>query len=293
MVPIPSAIKKFVIRVLEQRGYILLKKEKYTELKAFSAVAATEPGLPSSVVPLTETTPLLPNQFDDVTTPSLQADFQRFRKILSARSDVPTARAHALYAALRYLTHAKIPGVIMDCGDGTPHTLEVIATALTTLGDVSRSLVLFDVTCDPTHRAETELQLWGSNRCPFLDAKLWQQPARDGPGPLPKALVSTGYPIAKMEVVRLPVDSIDLVRPIGFLNLTSETYELNRAAIRALVPQVVTGGVVAVEGHRGPRPGQPGCVQHQIDAVADLLAKKNIALPFSQVTDTYRIGVKP
>ncbi len=94
-------------------------------------------------------------------------------------------------------------------------------------------------------------------------------------------------------VVRYPVDTIDLTRPIAFLGLSAETYEANRAAVRTLAPRVSTGGVIAVEGNeRTPRAAIPGCVQHHLDAVAEFLKARGSDLPFWQVTDEYRLAVK-
>src|SRR5204863_6693418 len=132
-------------------------------------------------------------------------------------------------------------------------------------------LVLFDVTADPTHSPETELPLWGSDCDTFLAADINRGQRRSPGRAVPKELLASGHPADKIEVVRYPFDSIDLTRPICFLSLTSETYEANQAAIRALIPRVANGGVIAVEGNQDLRPSVPGCVRHQLDAVKDFL----------------------
>jgi hypothetical protein len=109
---------------------------------------------------------------------------------------------------------------------------------------------------------------------------------------LPEDLLASGYPADKMAVARYPTDAIGLTRPLCFLGLTSETYEANRAAIRALMPRVVAGGIIAVTGNEGPRDSFPGCVQHQVDAVAEYHTQSGMALSFRQATPTYRLAVK-
>src|SRR5262249_8593299 len=161
---------------------------------------------------------------------------------------------------VRHLTRARIPGDVVDCGEGLPEVLAVIGACLVALGETSRRLVLFDITSDFRHRPETSVPLWGAGCGPIAG------PRARAPRPeqvLPDVLVASGYPAERIFVVRYPVDVIDLARPVAFLGLTAETYDANRAAVRTLAPRVAIGGVIAVEGNEHtPRAAVPGCVQH-------------------------------
>jgi hypothetical protein len=293
-----NPIKGLILRLLEERGYVLLKKHEYADLAARAhapgAVASPAsprplPAAPQPVFPASAP----PAEFGDVVHPALRAEAQGFIERTRAIVDPIPGHAPALYAALRYLTKAGIPGDIVDCGEGTPVMLALAATALSALGTTRQRLVLFDVTADPRHCPETELPLWGSDRDYDPAANACRDRRRAPARAVPKELLATGYPADNIQVVRYPVDAIDLARPIAFLSLTSETYEANRAAIRALVPRLSDGGVIAVAGDHGLRPSMPGCVQHQRDAVKDILTQRGIELPFWQATDTYRLAVKP
>lgn len=286
-----NPLKGLVLRLLEERGYVLLKKHEYADLSARAHSVGAPPTAPAPQPPLPASPP--PPEFGDVSAPGLHEGSQGFLERARAILGPLPGHAPALYAAIRYVTKANIPGIIIDCGEGTPTTLALAATALSALANTKQRLVLFDITADPRHCPETELPLWGNDRDHFLapDANAGQR--RTTARALPGALLATGYPIDKIEVVRYPIDTIDLTRPIAYLSLSSETYEANRAAIRALIPRVSAGGVIAVEGNQDLRPSQLGCVQHQLDAVKEFLTQRGIELLFWRATDTYRLAVKP
>ena len=191
-------------------------------------------------------------------------------------------RLLALYSAVRYLTDIGIVGDVVDCGYGATATLVALATAFRHFGDVSRRLILFDTTADPLHRADTELELWGTDR-DLLSASV-SSPRRQKPEPAPPAITATGYPSENVSVSRYPREPIAPSGPVAFLGLTSETYESNRAAIASFFPLLCRGGVVAVEGD--------ALDTTRLDAVGDFLRSKGISLFFVQVARNYRIGVK-
>src|SRR5262249_19958807 len=196
----------------------------------------------------------------------------------------------AIACAMRHLTRARCPGDIVDCGEGVPEVLAVVGACLVALGETSRRLVLFDITSDFRHRPDTSVPLWGTDYDLVAGRRPRPQPQKRV---LPDVLVASGYPAERIFVARYPVDVIDLARPVAFLGLTAETYDANRAAIRTLAPRVANGGVIAVEGNADtPRAAVPGCVQHNLDAVAEFLKAHRTELPFWQVTGEYRLGVK-
>jgi O-methyltransferase len=252
--------------------------------------AATVPP-PASVVPPVSPSPLPPSPVREFATDSDPGpEFERACRRLQRKLTLPMNQALAIYCAVRHLTRARIPGDIVDCGEGEPEALAVIGACLVALGETSRRLVLFDITSDFRHRPETIVPLWGSDY--DLMAGRRPRPQRQEQV-LPDVLIASGYPAERIFVARYPVDVIDLARPVAFLGLTAETYEANRAAIRTLAPRVTIGGVIAVEGNEHtPRAAVPGCVQHHLDAVAEFLKAHRTELPFWQATGEYRVGVK-
>src|SRR5262249_44797851 len=153
---------------------------------------------------------------------------------------------------------------------------------LVALGDTSRRLILLDVTIDPTHRAESELMMWGGN-CDLLSNQP-VRPTQPKRSPLPNKLIASGYPAEMISLVCYPYGALNFTQSIAFLELTSQTYTANRTAIAALIPLVSSGGIIAAEADLStPDIG---------DAVSDFLNQETINVQLWHVTRTYRIGVK-
>jgi hypothetical protein len=324
-----NILKRLILRSLDRSGYVLLKKAEYDrpastpapsnapasgdapDPEAISAAADPIPispeiaptvaptAIPVDVGPTPVSSPpeplsippLPPSPVKEFAADStLQADFERALGALKDKLTLPLNQILAIYCAVRHLAEARIPGDIVDCGEGVPDALAVVAASLVALGETSRRLVLFDITSDFRHRPEADVPLWGTD---YDLMSVQRPPPRPKERILPDALAASGYPADRIFVARYPVDTIDLTRPIAFLALTAETYDANRAAVRTLAPRVSTGGVIAVEGNeRTPRAAIPGCVQHHLDAVAEFLKARGSDLPSWQVTDEYRLALK-
>jgi hypothetical protein len=326
-----TILKRAILRTLEQRGYVLLKKAAYDHMLAAAApvashlapavaqaaatptatLAATAAPTTTQAVPAASTAtdaatmaatapaapalapapPLSTSAIKEFAAAAdLRSEFERACERLQGRLTLPVNQALAVYCAVRHLTTARIPGDMIDCGDGRPEVLAVIGCSLIALGETSRRLVLFDITSDHRHRPETNVPLWGTDYDRMAGRRPRPQPKERI---LPDALAASGYPAERIFVVRYPVDRIELSRPIAFLGLTAETYEANRAAVRTLAPRVSIGGVIAVEGNEHtPRAALPGCVQHHLDAVAEFLKAHRADVPFWQAAPEYRLGVK-
>jgi hypothetical protein len=325
-----TVLKRLILRSLDRRGYVLLRKAEYDRMKTGAArsnvgpmaqAPAAEPMLasaggiptPSEIAPplapataspgdgeIAPTPPPSPPATPDsalgllrpspATESNLHLEFERACGRLKDKLTLPLNQALAIYRAVRYLTRTRVPGDIVDCGEGIPEVLAVVAASLAALGEMNRRLVLFDVTSDFQHRPETDVPLWGTD---YDLISVQRPPPRPKERVLPDVLAASGYPGDRIFVVRYPVDTIDLTRPIAFLGLSAETYEANRAAVRTLTPRVSIGGVIAVEGNEHtPRAAIPGCVQHHLDAVAEFLKTNETELLFWQATAEYRLGVK-
>jgi hypothetical protein len=184
-----------------------------------------------------------------------------------------------VYSAVRHLTQSGIKGAAVDCGDGNTSILAVIAAALSHLKDTSRQLVLFDVTADPLHRAEAEMELWGSERDLLSAPDAQCRPShRELP---PPELLAGGYPAERVSIRRYPREPLVQSDPVAFLALTSASYPANRAAIATFIPYVVNGGMILVEGD-AVRP----------DAVDQFLSAAGMNLFFVPISENRRIAIK-
>ena len=138
--------------------------------------------------------------------------------------------------------------------------------------------MLFDASADLLHRAETELDLWGSERDLITNPPVARPPALQPP---PPEITATGYPPDRIDIRRYPREPIAQTEPIAFLNLTADTYPANCKAIATFLPRISPGGVIAVEGNRAR------------DAVAEFLSAVDLHLLFVAVTADYRVAVRP
>jgi O-methyltransferase len=283
LVEMTRLIKRLILRLLDRLGYVLLKKPDTDTLQA-DASAMRPVAAPAVAISAAAAKPKRREALPDFVDPALAGEFGAICEKLENFLRIPPRRAYAAYMSARALVQDGVAGDVVDCGEGSAETLAVIATTLATLGDTSRKIVLFDVTGDPTHRPEPELALWGMNRDPIFEAKPRDKARPNKTRLLPEELVASGYPADRIEVARFPVDRLDVVGPISFLGLTSETYPSNLAAVRMLARRVSIGGVIAVEGDRS--------AAQRRDPVDDYLREQRVQLPFRQITSTYRIATK-
>lgn len=270
--------KQFIVRSLDRVGYRLLKNAEYSRLLAARAPSAQPLPLEPMPDPIASSPSANQGQASADFPPG-EADFRLFLKHARNLSGHSALCTLAVYSAVRYLTQTGIEGAAVDCGSGDASRLAIIAAALSHLKDTNRQLVLFDVTADPLHRAEAEMELWGSER-DLLSAPAAQRrlPHREQP---PPELLSGGYPAEKMSIRRYPREPLVQSDPVAFLALTSESYPANRAAIAAFVPQLVRGGVILVEGD-AVRP----------DAVDQFLSAASMNLFFVPISSNRRIAIK-
>jgi len=267
--------KQLILRLLRKCGYVLLKTTDFERmLAAIAQQTATALGK-------REHSPQ-PIHLGTHAESALVEDARHFFNRFGEEHGIQPMKACALHSAVQYLTKARIPGDIVDCGDGSTTTLAALAAMLVAFGDTSRRLILLDVTGDPTHRAESELMVWGGNR--DLLASPPVRPTQTKASPLPNKLIASGYPAEMISVVSCPYGALNFTRSIAFLGLTPQTYPANRAAIAALIPLVSSGGIVAAEIDLS----QPD----RSDAVSDFLNQEAINVQLWHVTSTYRIGMK-
>ena len=262
--------KRSLQRLLAKAGYRIVSAAAYEDL--LSGVAQS--GASWTADHPVDRAPLA--------VPTGDADLAGFLKVVDRIGSGSGVRRFLLYAAAWYLTNARLAGAVVDCGDGETATLTVIAAALKHFGDTSRHLTLLDTTADPLHRADVELDLWGTDR----DLLEPTRGRRLGPKvePAPPEIVATGYPTENVSIQRYPREPIAPSGPIAFLGLTSDAYKSNRTAIAAFLPWVVRGGVITVNR------GASGATSH--DAVDEIARSQGVDVLLVPVTPTLRIGIK-
>src|SRR5262249_5581201 len=134
-----TRLKRVILRFLEQRGYVLLRKAEYHRLLAASPAppaassvppaAAPPPPVaspamaptrattvppPASVVPPVSPSHLPPSPVSEFATDSdPRPEFERACRRLQGTLTLPMSQALAIYCAVRHLTRARIPGDVV------------------------------------------------------------------------------------------------------------------------------------------------------------------------------------
>jgi hypothetical protein len=265
--------KRAVRWMFNRAGYVILKRSNYEKLGAATPLMANSEKLPETSLPIKK------NSAGEGREP-IEPSASQWSL---AERELGSERMRALHSAVTHLVKSDIKGDIVDCGAGATATLGALAISFVQLGDTSRRLVLFDTSADPTHRAETKLELWGTDRDPFRAAD--GAPGHAKSEPPPSELLATGYPAGKFIVKRYPRDEIRGLGPLAFLGLTSEAYPSNVDAIEAFVPHLERGGVMAVETSSFKAGAR--------DAVDEFLRKEGLAVPLERVSEHYRLGIRP
>src|SRR4051812_42282488 len=117
-----APLKRAFLHRLDQLGYVLLKKPEYVELATAKSApeTAVRNGPAGSIEPQQLTTSL-PEHHNIGPASSLF-----LKKAEAALGPLPD-HAHAIFDAVEYIVKNKIPGDVVDCGEGVPTDLSLIA----------------------------------------------------------------------------------------------------------------------------------------------------------------------
>jgi O-methyltransferase len=179
------------------------------------------------------------------------------QKILAAVSPFTMTsleRRAALINAINYLTDARIPGDIAECGVWRGGSMMIAALTLLARGDTNRSLYLYDTyegmsaptdqdLCYDGTRAETMLQ---------KDSKgtgIWCEATLDD---VRRNLLSTGYPEKKLHFIKGKVeDTIPATVPqhLALLRLDTDWYESTQHELKHLFPRLDPKGILILDDY--------------------------------------------
>lgn len=201
-----------------------------------------------------------------------------------------TERQYALYSAVRYVTAARLPGAVVECGVWRGGISMLAASTLLAHGDATRELWLYDTfdgmtepdERDVRHDGEPAGTIWSSRR--RGTGSTWcyadEQDVRAN-------LASTGYPVERLRFVKGPVEETipgQMPSEISVLRLDTDWYSSTCHELNHLYPRLVTGGVLLIDdyGHwQGCRQavdeyfaGQ-AVMLHRTDSTGRLLVKPN------------------
>jgi O-methyltransferase len=203
-----------------------------------------------------------------------------------------TERVMVLCDALAYLTRARIPGAIVECGVGRGGSMMAAALALARLGDTDREFYLYDTfTHQPPPGARDELPpalagLSGSFQRHEIDDPVLAERRIDDVRDL---IASTGYPTERVNFIPgLVEETIPGRAPgqIALCRLDTDWYGSVAHEMRHLYPRISPGGVLVIDDY-GDLPG----ARRAVDEYLDREAPEPVML--TRIDESARVAVRP
>lgn len=156
-----------------------------------------------------------------------------------------TERLFNLYHATEYLVKNKIAGDFVECGVFLGGAVQLMASKLIQLGDVSRKIWLYD-----TFTGFTEMQ--SEHDVNFNGKKIGEQQFVNFRELANGNVAQSGYP---MDLVNLVEGDVCETLPhneseqIALLRLDTDTYNSTVAELELLYPKLVVGGVLILDDY--------------------------------------------
>lgn len=163
----------------------------------------------------------------------------------------------ALIEATRYVTRARVPGAIVECGVWRGGSMEAVALTLLALGDSDRELHLFDTFegMPPPTTHDTRTTASGPVSAEQLlaesdkDSRMWAVAGLDD---VKQVMAGTGYPAGKVHFhVGLVEDTTPAQAPetIAILRLDTDWYASTKHELEHLYHRLSPGGVLVLDDY--------------------------------------------
>ena len=170
------------------------------------------------------------------------------------------ARVQALLDAVAYCVRRNVPGAFAECGVWRGGSVLAMILKLQRLGVSDRTLQLYDTFEGMTEPSEHDtsrfdrpaLATW--NACPDGETA-WPElfrPDDFNEARVRDLLVATGYPAARLDFVRGPVEETLPARApeqLALLRLDTDWYESTRHELVHLYPRLAPGGVLIIDDY--------------------------------------------
>ena len=202
-----------------------------------------------------------PDPQPDSFAPGTSPEDRRIIEQASPYTMTGAARLQSLVDAVRYCVRREIPGAFAECGVWRGGSVLAMLLTLEDLGVRDRDVYLFDTFAGMTEPTEHDTspveqpalatweaakgegsRAWGG----LFDAALFNEDA------VRATLLATGYPEARLHLVRGPVEeTLPQGAPgdIALLRLDTDWYESTRHELVHLYPRLQPGGVLIVDDY--------------------------------------------
>ena len=197
---------------------------------------------------------------------------------------------YALRLAVQYVVKNRIPGDIVECGVWKGGSMMAVARTLLESSSTDRTLHLFDTFERMSEPSAVDRTVTGKSAAEVL-AELAPQPGKPWECcTMEEAranLLSTGYPAAKMALVKGKVeDTIPAFAPpqIALLRLDTDWFQSTYHELTHLYPRLSLGGILIVDDY--------GYWQGARKAVDQYIEENQLKILLTRVDDTARMSVK-
>lgn len=165
-------------------------------------------------------------------------------------------RMYALYQATNYISRAKVPGDIVECGVWRGGSCMMMGKVLLGNKDVERSLYLYDTYSGMTKPTKVDtrisnvrkraLDMWHSSR---ISKTTWCNASLSE---VKNNMKLVGYPNSRMMYVKGKVEvTLRKIVPekIALLRLDTDWYESTKVELETLYPKLSNGGVLIIDDY--------------------------------------------
>ena len=197
---------------------------------------------------------------------------------------------NALRLAVRYIVNSGIPGDIVECGVWKGGSMMAVARTLLESKSTERTLHLFDTFAQMSESTGVDRTVTGKTAGEIL-AELAPEPGKTWECCTMEEtranLLSTGYPAAKMALVKGKVEETipaSAPRQIALLRLDTDWFESTYHELTHLYPRLSPGGVLIVDDY--------GYWQGARKAVDQYIEEHQLKLLLTRVDDSARMSVK-
>lgn len=201
-------------------------------------------------------------------------------------------RIQVLCEATRYVSRARIPGDVVECGVWRGGSMMAVARTLLREGDTERHLYLFDTFEGMTEPTEHDVSFEGKAASEMMRSaprsgdreSVWCVASDDV---VRSAMQGTKYPGDRFHLVKGRVeDTVPEQAPlrISLLRLDTDWYESTRHELEFLFPRLARGGILFIDdyGHwKGAR-----------KAVDEYLRRTGQQMMLHRIDYTSRVGIR-
>jgi O-methyltransferase len=188
--------------------------------------------------------------------PDFETEFVRFYEACKPYTRTSPERMYAMYQATQYITRAKIPGAIVECGVWRGGSTMLSAMALGAIKDTSREIWLYDTYEGMSAPTEHDKDWRGISADELMrkgednkEMSVWCYSSLDE---VRTNMARTGYPAERTRFIKGKVeDSIPNEAPetIALLRLDTDFYESTYHELQHLFPRLSPGGVLIVDDY--------------------------------------------